>query len=133
MKKAAIIVIAVVLLALTLLGVKLYEFYQSVYSNGKNSSTQKILEKTSYTILIMGYGGEGHEGPFLTDTMMVANVDLKKKKVVLLSLPRDIWVKLPTKSGSDFYTKINSVYQMALYHKDYPDIPEKYGGYQSDG
>ena len=128
MKKAAIVLIAVVLLALTLLGVKLYEFYRSVYSNGKGTSNQKVLEKTSYSILIMGYGGEGHEGPFLTDTMMVANVDLKKKKVVLLSIPRDIWVKIPTKSKQDFYTKINSVYQMALYNKDYPDLPGKYGG-----
>lgn len=128
MKKAAIVVIAVVLLALTLLGWKLYEFYRSVYSNGKGTSNQKILEKTSYSILIMGYGGEGHEGPFLTDTMMVAHVDLKKKKVVLLSLPRDIWVKIPTKSRADFSTKINSVYQMALYNKDYPDLPDQYGG-----
>lgn len=43
-------------------------------------------------------------GENLTDTIMVASIDLqgKKKDVVLISIPRDLWVKLPAwKYGQD--------------------------------
>jgi len=42
----------------------------------------------------------------LTDTVMVASLDAKKKDVVIISIPRDLWVKM------DNYTsgKINSAY-----------------------
>lgn len=55
-------------------------------------------------ILLLGMGGEGHEGPFLTDTIMVASVKPGTNKVALLSIPRDLIVPLP-KFG---WRKINS-------------------------
>ena len=55
---------------------------------------------------------------------MVAHVDTKIKKATLISIPRDLWVKLPTKSGADFHTKINSLYQLELFPKDYPDLKQ---------
>ncbi len=55
-------------------------------------------------ILLLGMGGEGHEGPFLTDTIMVASVKPAENKVALLSIPRDLLVPLP-KFG---WRKINS-------------------------
>lgn len=55
-------------------------------------------------ILLLGMGGEGHEGPFLTDTVMVASVKPSENKVALLSIPRDLIVPLP-KVG---WRKINS-------------------------
>jgi len=56
-------------------------------------------------ILLLGYGGPGHDGPYLTDTMMVASVQPSTKKVSLISIPRDLVVNIP---GYD-YRKINSV------------------------
>ncbi|MEO6509001.1 MAG: LCP family protein, partial [Patescibacteria group bacterium] len=79
--------------------------------------------------LLLGYGGEGHEGAYLTDTMMVAHLDIKTNKVVLISLPRDLWVKVPGKS-SDFHAKINSIYQMGLFSDEYPAIDKKYSDKQ---
>lgn len=55
-------------------------------------------------ILLLGMGGEGHEGPNLTDTIMVASIEPKQNKVALLSIPRDLLVPLP-KYG---WRKINS-------------------------
>ena len=43
-------------------------------------------------LLILGVGGEGHEGGDLTDTLMVLSLDPGKKDSVLISLPRDIWL-----------------------------------------
>ncbi len=56
-------------------------------------------------ILLLGMGGEGHEGPNLTDTIMVASIKPSEKKVALLSVPRDLIV--PTESHG--WRKINSV------------------------
>lgn len=80
--------------------------------------------KTSYNFLLLGYGGGVHEGTYLTDTMMVLHIDLNTKVVNLFSIPRDLWVKLPTKSGDDFHTKINAVYQLQLFPKDFPDLKQ---------
>ena len=81
-------------------------------------------EKDVYTILLLGYGGGNHDGAYLTDSMMVARVDLKKKTVDLISIPRDVWVKLATKSGDTFGSKINAVYQMGMFPKTYPDVKQ---------
>jgi LCP family protein required for cell wall assembly len=56
-------------------------------------------------ILLLGMGGEGHEGPNLTDTIMVASIRPSDRKVALLSIPRDLIVPIP-KVG---WRKINSV------------------------
>jgi LCP family protein required for cell wall assembly len=45
-------------------------------------------------ILLLGMGGEGHEGPLLTDTIMVASVKPSENRVALLSIPRDLIVPL---------------------------------------
>lgn len=46
-------------------------------------------------ILLMGIGGTGHDGPYLSDTMMIASIDPQTKDVALLSVPRDLWVSIP--------------------------------------
>jgi LCP family protein required for cell wall assembly len=87
----------------------------------KNQITPKP-EKTVFNFLLLGYGGGIHEGTYLTDTIMVLNIDTKAKKTTIFSIPRDLWVGLPTKSGADFHTKINALYQLELFPKDYPDL-----------
>jgi LCP family protein required for cell wall assembly len=47
-------------------------------------------------ILVMGVGGAGHDGPDLSDTMMVWSIDPKTKDVAMLSVPRDLYVKIPS-------------------------------------
>ncbi|HSX01842.1 MAG TPA: LCP family protein [Candidatus Saccharimonadia bacterium] len=60
-------------------------------------------------ILMLGIGGAGHDGPNLSDTMMVVSIDPKTKDVAMLSIPRDLYVKLPaTAKTSAQYGKINS-------------------------
>jgi LCP family protein required for cell wall assembly len=59
---------------------------------------------------------------------MIAHVDIKKNTVSLTSLPRDLWVKLPTKSKADFHSKINSLYQISLNPTNYPDVDMKKPG-----
>jgi LCP family protein required for cell wall assembly len=46
-------------------------------------------------ILLLGIGGEGHDGPYLTDTIILASFKPSEKKVALLSIPRDLTVPIP--------------------------------------
>lgn len=41
--------------------------------------------------LLLGIGGEGHDGPLLSDTIIFASLNIKDPKVTLISLPRDMW------------------------------------------
>lgn len=60
-------------------------------------------------ILLLGRGGDGHEGPDLTDTILVASIDPINKKAALLSVPRDLYY--PKTSNY----RVNSVFAEAKY------------------
>ncbi|PLX28465.1 hypothetical protein C0581_02170 [Candidatus Parcubacteria bacterium] len=45
-------------------------------------------------VLILGMGGPGHDGPYLTDTIMIASVRPSDNDVALVSIPRDMGVKI---------------------------------------
>lgn len=62
-------------------------------------------------ILLLGRAGERYPGRNLTDTVMMMSIDTVNKKAALLSLPRDLYAPIP---GTDFSTKINSLYQYGL-------------------
>ena len=110
---------------------KTNRFYSKIYTGGGLFGLHKQEPKTTYNILLMGYGGGRHEGTYLTDSMMIAHVDTLTKKILLISLPRDIWVPVPTRNKKeDFHAKVNSVYQMGLSPRNYPSIEPKYQSVQ---
>jgi LCP family protein required for cell wall assembly len=45
-------------------------------------------------ILLMGMGGAGHPGPYLTDTMILVSLQPSTNKVSLISIPRDLSVPI---------------------------------------
>lgn len=66
-------------------------------------------------ILLLGIGGPGHDGPDLTDTMVVLSVDPVNHAASMVSIPRDLWVKMPVNYfGSQ--QKINAAYESGKYH-----------------
>jgi len=54
-------------------------------------------------ILLLGIAGGNHDGPNLSDSIMVANYNFKTNKLTTISLPRDIW-------SDTLNDKINSAY-----------------------
>lgn len=50
-------------------------------------------------ILLLGMGGIGHDGPFLTDTIMIMSIQPSEKEVALISIPRDLGIKIPGYKG----------------------------------
>lgn len=121
-KKVAVIMFAFVAVYIAYFASQSLDFYKSIYKNGAKK-VQPAIPKTEFNFLLMGFGGEGHDGPYLTDSMMVFHIDLKKNTISLISLPRDLWVKLPTKTKEVFHSKINSIYQMGMYEwKNFPGV-----------
>lgn len=121
-KKVFVIVFAFVAVYIAYFASQSLDFYKSTYKNGEKKAPP-VVAKTQFNFLLMGFGGEGHDGPYLTDSMMVFHIDLKKNTISLISLPRDLWVKMPTKTKEVFHSKINSVYQMGMYEwKNFPGV-----------
>lgn len=63
----------------------------------------KKNEDGSINMLLMGMGGGAHEGPELTDTIILAHIDPSKNSIKLISIPRDLYV-------DSLKTKINAAY-----------------------
>lgn len=63
--------------------------------------------------LLLGIGGEGHDGPYLTDTIIIASFKPSQNKVSLLSLPRDLLVPLTENN----WQKINALYTYGRLQK----------------
>jgi len=86
------------------------------------------------SILLMGYGGGGHAGGLLTDTMMIARIDPRAETVHLISLPRDLWVSLPIEAdGGESYWKINAAYAIGSDDAKYRFKPLQYTGEAGGG
>lgn len=110
-----------------LFGVRLYSFLHSVFSKGVGNSKSIALRGDKakpddlntegdgrLNVLLLGRGGEENEAPDLTDTILIASIDLQNQSATLLSIPRDTWVNV---NGSNM--KINAAFstgkQKAMY------------------
>jgi polyisoprenyl-teichoic acid--peptidoglycan teichoic acid transferase len=64
-------------------------------------------DKNRTNILILGAGGGDHDGPDLTDTMIIASLHNKNNTISMLSIPRDLWLSIPGYGSS----RINKIYE----------------------
>lgn len=78
-------------------------------------------QNEAINILFLGYGGGSHDGALLTDTMQIAHIDLKRKNVTYISIPRDLWVRIPTRGLMGDYWKINAAYSIGANDTDFPE------------
>ncbi len=46
-------------------------------------------------ILLLGIGGAGHDGPYLSDTNIILSIKPSTKEVAMISIPRDLGVDIP--------------------------------------
>jgi len=106
----------VLLLLLIIVGGFALVTAQKVLAFGSAISTQAPLSsQTGYmgtsdrvNLLVMGYGGSGHDGAYLTDSMMVMSLLPQSQHTTLISVPRDLWVQIPANSRQ--YHKLNYAY-----------------------
>ncbi len=76
------------------------------------------LKGRTFNILLLGFDRsadrEEQMSLFRPDTIMIAAVNFSSRKVSLVSVPRDSYVRI---SGSDTYDKINHSYMYGYYRK----------------
>ncbi len=103
-----ILFFASVLAVLAFIFIKILKLEKIIF-NGPKTVVQLITDtglksdKGRTNILLLGIGGDGHDGPDLTDTMVLASIDTQGKDVALISIPRDLWIP-------NLNAKINSAY-----------------------
>ncbi len=113
--------------------------FQSEQNNIKNENVsikilktaQNLIKKDKFPLkgekngrinfLLLGMGGEGHKGKYLTDSIMLVSVNTQTGQLALLSIPRDLYVKIP--HSNELYTKINALYAYEMKNKEIDDDP----------
>ncbi|MEK7094534.1 MAG: LCP family protein [Patescibacteria group bacterium] len=65
----------------------------SFATSGERSLEGENSDRVNF--LILGVGGEGHDGPELADTIMFASFKPSDKSIGVLSIPRDLTVPIP--------------------------------------
>ncbi len=119
-RRASLTVIVAAVLTASLLFAKGYVKIHRVFKGGSTAVALRAHVDPSMlkgegdgriNVLLLGKGGPGHDGPDLTDTMLLASVDPVNNTMSLLSVPRDLWVTTPAGASS----KINAVYANAKY------------------
>ncbi len=87
--------------------IKSLDFSSIVFSFGKTLQTD---QNGRTNIMLVGTGGEGHDGSNLTDTIIVASIDYENKLVPMISIPRDFYIMTDKFENQ----RINSVYDYFL-------------------
>ncbi len=87
----------------------------------------KIKHDERINVLLLGYGGPGHDGPYLTDSMMLLSIRPAFHEAMMISLPRDLWVKIPALPNNRYMIgKLNSAYAIGIDHSDYPNVRDEW-------
>ena len=128
LNKSKLISTLILAIAAALIGfvaAKIWQGTKSIFISGRNpvaqiasfvSGSDRLIgeNKGQVNILLLGIGGPGHDGPYLTDTIMVASLKPETHEAAFISIPRDT---LATASGRTATYKLNAVYAYALESK----------------
>ena len=86
------------------------------------------------TVLLIGFGGPGHDGGYLTDSLQVMSFDPKGGDVTLISVPRDLFVLLPTYQGrGGYWGRINEAYIVGMGNVAREDYKVPYEKHEAGG
>jgi LCP family protein required for cell wall assembly len=100
---------------------RLYAFGQAISPQSPLSSQTGFMSGSQrVNVVVLGYGGSGHDGAYLTDSLMVISLVPSTGATTLISVPRDLWVQVPPDSGQ--YGKLNTAYQTGL-DNGYGNLP----------
>ncbi len=69
--------------------------YLAFNTDDSSGLTLAGAKEDRVNVLLLGMGGAGHDGPFLTDTIMIASIKPSTKEIALISIPRDLGVSIP--------------------------------------
>ncbi len=105
--KFKFLIIGLVLLLIIFVGWSFFSTGSYVFQYVLSSAGGPKFKSTDdrVNILLLGNAGGKHDGPDLTDSIIVGSYHLNSHKVTLISIPRDLWV-------SNVKGKVNAVYEI---------------------
>lgn len=117
-KKTGLAVGALAILGLGYLGYKLFFAVQNIIDrdSGGALALQGDIDPSQLrgegdgrvNILLIGIGGDNHQGGQLADTIVIASLDPFNKEIAMLSVPRDLWMAIP----GQWSTKVNAAHAL---------------------
>jgi polyisoprenyl-teichoic acid--peptidoglycan teichoic acid transferase len=129
-RQAPCVVAAVILVAILavggIAGYRVVGFLQTVLNGGNpfqilqqqldppaGSIAYKIKHGQHINVLALGYGGAENDAPYLTDSIMAISIDPVSKRVVEISVPRDLYVRIDAwQDGRKYTEKINAAFEV---------------------
>lgn len=103
-KKQIFLAIFLSLFAISLLWYYRSQTAKNIVSGVITSPTKNLRsDQDRVNVVLLGIGGEGHEGSDLTDSILAISLDLRSNSAVTIPIPRDIWVP-------SIAAKINTAY-----------------------
>jgi len=118
-KRIAIFILAVFLITAIFLFFKVGKTFSLVSDNkilfnASGNNDDNYHESNRVDILLLGIRGDDDQeyGGDLADSIMLVSIDTKKEKVALISVPRDLYVKIPLHAG--LREKINYAYAFGV-------------------
>ena len=101
---------------------------------GNSPIIQRLNAGQRVTVLLLGFGGAGHDGGYLTDTLQVMSFDPKTGAVTLISVPRDLWIQVPSYQGrGGYWGRINEAYTIGMGQVDRSDMNVPYAKHDAGG
>lgn len=114
-RRVALVVLVICVIALGFFAYRVYQFGSAISSQPPFSTQTNWMGGTQRAnVVILGYGGPGHDGPYLTDSLLVVSYLPTKSSTALISVPRDLWVQIPPNSGH--YAKLNTAFSYGHDH-----------------
>jgi LCP family protein required for cell wall assembly len=106
---------------------------QQQFAPAPGSVPWKLKHNQQVNLLLLGYGGAENDSPYLTDTMMAVTLDPASKRVVMTSIPRDIWMRIdawpPGDPHAGFEEKVNDAFAVGTDPNGYNGGPGKLADY----
>lgn len=117
--KIAKISLAVVVVIGIIIGIKSFIALQNIIERNLNGGALALQDNIDpnqlkgegdgrVNILVIGIGGNGHQGGQLSDVILVASIDPINNEVAFLSIPRDLYLSIP----GYYSTKINAAHAL---------------------
>jgi polyisoprenyl-teichoic acid--peptidoglycan teichoic acid transferase len=100
-----------------------------------SSVGQKAKNLQRINIALYGYGGDGHDGGYLSDSIMVLSIQPQASgppQIAEISIPRDWYVPIDLGNGHRYDGRINEAYSDGQTNS-YPNRADAYKGDQGGG
>jgi LCP family protein required for cell wall assembly len=101
----------------------------AIVTGGSDGGTlaPEIRAGRPINILVLGYGGPGHGGPYLTDSMLLLSIKPVSQKAVIISIPRDLVAPIPALPGTGTISaRINLAYAIGVDRQSFPNVRDRW-------